>query len=203
MQNLFPNCPICRSSKGYGLSVYYPRICCKFCEAEWILSEDGMALRKITRMGWDFELLNKTYPISFWKEWKGPQIVEKVYSPMDYKGGHTDYKDPAVGHIILRPDGLEYETTGASLHQMNIVIPLEKLRRLEVRTSKEITFYRWWLMGAWSILFKKKYEYLVLTYEDDFNMEQHVVLDFHGRRELVDELTSLVSYLKKKKAQTI
>jgi hypothetical protein len=171
------------------------------CEAEWILSGNDLVLKKTSTMAWDYELLDKTYSINFWKELKDPQILEKIYSPMDYKGGHSDYKNPAVGRIILRPDALEYGTTGASLQQMNVAVPLENLTSLEIRTTKEITFYRWWLIGSWSILFKKKYECLVLTYDDDSKMEQHMVLDFHGKKELTDQLINLVGYLKKKKAQ--
>jgi hypothetical protein len=84
---------------------------------------------------------------------------------------------------------------------MDIQIPLEKFRGIEIRTGKDITFLRWFLIGAWSILFKKKTEYLVLIYEESSGMLQHMVFDFHNQRKMVDELITLVSYLKRKKSK--
>jgi len=77
--------------------------------------------------GWDKKLLNKKYPFKFWKELrkKGrriiePKISEKIFAPMDYMGGHTDYRKRAVGYIILIPDSLAYKTSKGSLNKMNM-----------------------------------------------------------------------------------
>jgi len=70
VQKHFPKCPICGSEEGYEPSAFYPDIRCKSCEAEWSLFEDGMELKKISRMGWAKELLNKRNPFSFWEETK-------------------------------------------------------------------------------------------------------------------------------------
>ena len=208
MQKLFPKCPICGSEEGYEFSAFYPDVRCRWCKAEWSIFDDGMELKRASEMGWDKELLNKKYPFKFWKELrkKGrriiePKISEKIFAPMDYMGGHTDYRKRAIGYIILTPDSLVYKTSEASLNKMDIQIPLEKFKGIEIRTGKEITFLRWFLIGAWSILFKKKTEYLVLTYEDPFGMLQHMIFDFHNQRKMVDELITLVSYLKREKSK--
>jgi hypothetical protein len=205
MKKLFPKCPICKSEEGYEFSVFYPNVQCKSCKAEWLLFEDGMELKGVSEQEWDRELLNKRYAFEFWKKLEKkimePKISEKVFSPMDYMDGHTDYRKPAIGYIILKPDSLAYKTSEGSLNKMDIQIPIEKFKGIEIRTGKEITFLRWFLIGAWSILFKKKQEYLVLIYEDQFGMLQHMVFDFHNQIKMVDELVSLVSYMKRKKSE--
>jgi len=77
--------------------------------------------------GWDKKLLNKKYPFKFWKELKKkerriiePKIKEKIFAPMDYMGGHTDYRKRAIGYIILTPDSLAYKTSKGSLNKMNM-----------------------------------------------------------------------------------
>lgn len=127
------------------------------------------------------------------------QITGKTFAPMDYLGGHTDYKKRAIGYILLKTDSIWYKTSEGSLNKFDVEIPVEKFKGIEIRTGKEITFFRWWLIGPWSILFKEKKEYLVVTYEDPFGMLQRMVFDFHNQRKMVDELISLVSYLKKRK----
>jgi hypothetical protein len=41
----------------------------------------------------------------------------------------------------------------------------------------------------------------VLTYEEDSGLEQHMVFDFHEKKDVVNELIGLLSYLKRKKSQ--
>ena len=208
MKKLFPRCPICGSEEGYEFSAFYPDVQCVSCKAEWSISEDGMELKKASEQGWDKELLNKKFPFEYWKGLKKlepkiieSQISEKTFAPTDYMGGHTDYKKPAIGYILLKPDSLAYKTSEGSLNRMNIQIPIESFKGIEIRTGKEITFLRWFLIGAWSVLFKKKTEYLVVTYEEPSGMLQHMVFDFHNQRKMVDELITSVSYLKRKKSK--
>ena len=206
MQKHFPKCPICESEKGYALSAFYPHVQCKLCRAEWLVFDDGLELKGTSKKGWDRELLHKKYPFKFWKELDRsklpePLITEKIFAPMDYLGGHIEYKERAIGYILLRPDSIWYKTSEGSLNKFDVEIPVEKFKGIEIRTGKEITFLRWFLIGAWSILFKEKKEYLVLTYEDSFGMLQRMVFDFHNQRKMVNELIDLVSYLKMKKAR--
>jgi len=204
MKKLFPKCPICGSEEGYKPSAFYPNIQCKTCMAEWLLHEDGMELKGTSDQGWDEKLLNGKFPFEYWKELKKPkpEISEKIFAPMDYVAGHMKYRKPAIGYFLLKPDSLTYKTSDISLNKMDIQIPIEKFKGIEIRTGKEITFLRWFLIGAWSILFKKKNEYLVLIYEDSSGILQHMIFDFHNKIKMINELISLVSYLKEKKQQT-
>jgi hypothetical protein len=155
------------------------------------------------------ELLDQKRAFEFWKGSKlQPQekeelvANEKIFAPMDYMGGHIKYRKPAVGYILLKPDSLSYIAGEGSLNKMNVHIPIEDFKAIEIQTTKEITFTRWFLIGAWSILFKEKKEYMVLTYEDKSKMLQHLIFDFHQQRRIVDELMNLVSYFKKKHTET-
>ena len=205
MQKHFPLCPICKSDEGYEPSAFIPDVRCKWCGAEWSIYEDEMELKRASSQHWDKELLNKKLPFVYWEKLEPPkkdepQISEKIFAPMDYVGGHTDYKTPIIGYILLKPDSITYKSSEGSLNKMKLEIPIEKFKGLEVRTAKEISFARWFLIGVWSILFKEKKEYLVLIYEDEAGLLQHMVFDFHNQKKIVDELIDLVSFLKKKKA---
>jgi hypothetical protein len=208
MARLFPECPVCKSKEGYRLSVFYPNIQCVSCKAEWLLYEDGLELKAESKEGWGDDLLGKKFPFEFWKEPKlrfSPKeesiLKERIFAPMDYMGGHMEYRKPAIGYILVAPEAISYEAGEGSLNKMNVHIPIEDFKGIEVRTSEEITFARWVLIGGWSILFKAKKEYLVLIYEDRFKMLQHMVFDFHQQRKNADELMNLVSYFKKKQTE--
>jgi len=101
MQKHFPECPVCGSSEGYEPSAFYLDIRCKICRAEWSLFEDGIELKKASEREWDKELLNKRFSFEFWKKLKIPELkltTEKTFAPMDYLGGHTEYRKPAIGY---------------------------------------------------------------------------------------------------------
>ena len=205
MTRLFPECPVCKSKEGYTLSAFYPNIQCVSCKAEWVLYEDGLELKAESEQGWGKDLLDKKFPFEFWKETKlgfsptEESIVKgKIFAPMDYMGGHTEYRKPAIGYILVAPESISYKAGEGSLNKMSVHISIEDFKGIEVRTSREITFARWFLIGIWSALFKAKREYLVLIYEDSFKMLQHMVFDFHQQRKNADELMNLVSYFKKK-----
>ena len=204
MQELFPKCPICHSEEGYKLSTFYPNVQCMSCKAEWLLYEDGMELKGESEQIETRELLDHKRAFEFWKGLKlQPQEKEElIVAPMDYMGGHTEYRKPAVGYILLKPDSLSYIAGEGSLNKMNVHIPIEDFKAIEIQTTKEVTIARWFLIGAWSILFKEKKEYMVLTYEDKSKMLQHLIFDFHQQRRTVDELMNLVTYFKKKHTET-
>jgi len=200
MRKHFSKCPICETDKGYVLSAFYPNVQCKSCKAEWLLFDDGMELKGTSREGWDRELLEKKYSFQFWKALKRPEpkLVEETYAPMCYVGGHSDYRDMAMGYILLKPDSITFKTEGISFIEMDLEIPIKQVKGIEVNTGREITFQRWFLIGAWSILFKKKTEYLVLTYEDSFGMLQRLVFEPEGdAKRKIHDLVNLVRSLTK------
>ena len=192
---LFPRCPICKSKKGYDPSTFYPNVRCKSCEAEWIVHENGLELKRTSKLQWDSELLDKKYPLDFWKNLRAPQfqVKERIFAPVDYVGGHSSYRNPAIGYILLKPDSIMYKSSEGSLHKMNLKIAVEKLKALEICATQEINL----ALGPKSILVNSNKEYMVLSYKNHGNKLQHMIFDFHGLKKNVDELRILVSRLKK------
>jgi hypothetical protein len=142
-------------------------------------------------------LLDKKYPLDFWKNLRAPQfqVKEQIFAPMDYVGGHSNYKNPAIGYILLKPDSITYKSSEGSLHKMSLKVAIEKLKALEISATKEITF----ALGPGSILVNSNKEYLVLSYKNHGNKLQHMIFNFHGLKKNVDELRILVNHLKKEK----
>ncbi len=207
MQKLFSKCPICKSEEGYTFSPFYPHVECKSCKAEWALYEDDIELMAESADGLGKELLGKKYGFEFWRDLKVEpgidektplkEFKEKVFAPMDYLGGHTDYKKRAIGYILLKRDSISYIAEEGSLNKMNLEIPLEQFKGFEVRTEKEISALDWFLYGSWAIIFQRRSDYLVLTYEDKSGILQHMVFDFHNDKKVVRELIASSSLLKK------
>ena len=198
MQKLFPTCPICKSGYGYEDSSFIPDVKCKSCEAEWTVFEDGLKL--VISPNWlsNQTLVGKKQSFEFWEKLGYVEVSGKKYSSVVYAGGNPDYMNGVTGDVTVKPCGLRYASSDASPYKMDVDISLEKLKGVEIRTAKEITFARWFLIGAWSILFKEDKEYLVLTYDDNSGLEKHMVFDFKAGGKY--ELTSLISYLKRKKS---
>lgn len=202
MQKHFPTCPICGSERGYTLSAFYPNVQCRSCKAEWLLFDYGVELKGISKEGWDRGMLNKKYDFQFWRTLESPRLKfkEKIYAPMVYVGGHSDHTEKATGYVILKPDNIAFKTEGVSSIEMDMEIPIKQVRGIEINTKKEITAERWFLIGAWTVYFKKKTKYFVLTYEDPLGMLQRLVLEPEGdAKTKIHELLSLVSSLAKKK----
>ena len=61
--------------------------------------DNGLELKRVSKLKWDEDLLNKKYPFDFWKSLKAPeiQIVERIFAPMDYVGGNPYYRNPVIG----------------------------------------------------------------------------------------------------------
>jgi len=127
--------------------------------------------------------------------------ISKTVFLMNYVGGHLDYK-PAIGYLVLKPDTIEYKTFEYSLNRIDLKVPIEKLKGLEIRTTEEITFGRWFLIGALSILFKAKKKYLILSYEDEADMLQHMFFDFNNQSK-IEACIRLANQLKLERKQQL
>ncbi len=196
MQKTFPRCPICKSAEGYEPSPFYPNITCKACDAELLLNENGIELKRASKLKWDKDLLNKPYPISFWKNLKAPefQIVERIFAPMDYVGGNPYYRNLVIGYIRLTSNGLTYKSSEGSIHQMEVNIQPKMLVALEVINAADVPA----VLGETPLLIDTSSQYLLLKYKDTTNRNRQLILGFHGIQQNVDELISLANQLKEK-----
>jgi hypothetical protein len=194
MEKIFPRCPVCKSSEGYEPSPFYPNITCKSCQAELVLHDDGLELKRVSKLKWDEDLLNKMYPFDFWKSLKAPetQIVERIFAPMDYVGGSPYYRNPVIGYVRLKSDGLTYKSSEGSVHQMEVEVAPKKFVELAIMKTGEIKK----MFGEKSLLIDTNSQYLVLKYKDGANRQRQIVLDFHGQQQNTEELIALANTLK-------
>ncbi len=196
MKKTFPRCPICKSDEGYAPSPFYPNVICKACNAELLLNEDGMELKRASKLKWDEELLNRQYPLDFWKSLRPPdfQIVEKIFAPMDYVGGNPYYRNPVIGYVRLTSDGLTYKASEGSVHKMEVNITPKMLVALEIINAGNVPL----ILGGKTLLIDTSSQYLLLKYKDQAGRRRQLILDFHGLQQNVDELTGLANQLKEK-----
>ena len=200
LQKMFPRCPVCKSSEGYEPSPFYPNIACKSCQAELVLHKNGLELKRVSKLKWDEDLLNKTYPFDFWKSLKTPefQIIERVFAPMDYVGGNRYYRNPVIGYIRIRADGLAYKSSEGSVHTMEVEVTPQRLAGLEIIKANDVSS----VLDGKRLLIDTNSQYLLLKYKDQHNKPRQLILDFHGQEQNVNELISLANRLKVTKPKT-
>lgn len=200
MLKMFPRCPVCKSVEGYEPSPFYPNVVCKSCEAELILHENGLELRRVSKLRWDEDLLNKTYPFDFWKSLKAPefQIIERVFAPMDYVGGSPYYRNPVIGYIRLKFDSLTYKSSEGSVHTMEVKVTPQRLVGLEIIKANDVSS----VLDGKRLLIDTNSQYLLLKYKDKHNKQRQLILDFHGQDQNTNELIDLANRLKETKPKT-
>ena len=97
---------------------------------------------------------------------------------MQYWGDFPNFAftSPAILTVTsseLRVDSYE----AGSLHKdWCFSIPLEKVRRVDLFGTKEITAWRIFLIGVFAAVFKKKQYFLRITYEDDLGLMEDLML---------------------------
>ncbi len=189
MRRSFPKCPVCKSGKGYAQSPFYPNVACKACKAEFILHGNSLELKGASKFKWDEELLNKKYPFSFWNTLKAPQIVEKIFVPMDYVGGSQYHRNPVIGYLRVKPDGLTYKSSEGSVHEMEVKIAPNRLQGLEIIRANDLGP----ILRGKRLLVNTSNQYLLLKYKDQSNRKRQLVLDFHGHEEDAKELIGIAN----------
>jgi hypothetical protein len=189
MRRKFPKCPVCKSAKGYAPSPFYPNVACKACNAEFILHDSSLELKTASKFKWDEELLNKKYPFDFWNRLKAPQIVEKMFLPIDYVGGSRYHRNPVIGYMRVRTDGLTYKSSEGSVHEMEVNITPNKLQGLEVIKASELGS----VLRGKRLLINTSNQYLLLKYKDQSNRKRQLVLDYHGHEENAEDLIGIAN----------
>ena len=109
---------------------------------------------------------------------KKPKLIEETYSPIYYIGGHPRYKNRTIGYIVLKPESISFKTGAASLHKMDLEIPIKPTMTIDV---------------------KKKY--FVLTYEDSADVPRDLVFEPEGdaKRRMPDLITRMKYLIRKGK----
>lgn len=87
------------------------------------------------------------------------------------------FKSPAI--LTITPSELRIESySEVSVHKdWSFSIALEKIRKIEIYRTKEITAWRVFLIGVlWAVVFKKKKYFLRITYEDELALMEDLML---------------------------
>ena len=108
---------------------------------------------------------------------KGYEIVEKTFTA-EYMGGHMLYpnKTDATVEIFQKHIDIRFGT----IHKHTISIPTVAITNISTEDEKRITKTRVLMTGIIpGLLWKKKFRYTVIEYEEIPNVKQSVVIDFH------------------------
>lgn len=197
MHNMFPKCPICKSTEGYKFSTFYPLVACKSCKSEWALYEYGMELRATSESGLVEELLNKTYSFDFWKGKLKPQITGRIFAPMNCVGGKPTRIEPSKGYIVFKSeDTMVYVGEEKTHKKVEIEIPIQRLNKASVEDTTKKALVGYVLLGvAGAALLGGGKKFLVLNYRDAFGESQNRVFDFHDDK-TAKQLVDLLKWVK-------
>jgi hypothetical protein len=90
-------------------------------------------------------------------------------------------KETISGKLFSVDNKVVFETYGE--HEGRLEIPIVKIKDVRFATEKDISALRVWLVGpVLGTFWKKKLNILLIDYEDEFEIIQH--LAFEGRNEI-------------------
>ena len=206
MQNLFPNCPICKSNQEYGPSVFYPLVACKSCKSEWAVYDYGLELKSTSQTGPVRDLLDKKYSFDFWKgELKPHDIAGRIFAPMDCVGGTPESVERTKGYIILRSENeILYVGEDKNHRKLGFEIPIQRFKEAVIKNR---TAVGWAVAGFMPVILipflpdevaDAVKKILVIGYWDSVGIEQHRIFYFYEDGKSAEQLIDLLSYLKQK-----
>ena len=105
--------------------------------------------------------------------------VEKIDAK--YIGGHKAFPKSKDTHVLIFSNKIEVEKIGLS-------IPYKSMITIENADAERITKTRVLLLGIAGLLWKKKYLYTIVEYDDGID-KQTILLDFHRD---VDKVQALI-----------
>lgn len=103
---------------------------------------------------------------------KKPKIAEAKYGIFNgkYLGGHGAFPKAMKCALHVYPSHIE-------IPEMMLKISYERIENVQTMTEKKLTATRLLMLGVLAFVFKKKKQYLVITYKDEAGMIQNPVFD--------------------------
>jgi hypothetical protein len=90
-------------------------------------------------------------------------------------------KTKVSGKLLAIENKVVFETYGE--HEGRLEIPVAKVKDVRFATEKDVSALRVWLLGpAFGVFWKKKHKILLIDFEDEFGIIQH--LTFEGGNDL-------------------
>jgi hypothetical protein len=90
-----------------------------------------------------------------------------------YIGGHGAYPKPKAVKLLTYSDRLE-------VPELRLTIPYNKLQNVQSMTEEKLKASRIFLVGLFAFAWKKRKDYLVITFTDEIDVEQNPVFDVAG-----------------------
>jgi hypothetical protein len=108
--------------------------------------------------------------------------IEKPSERLDakYIGGHKAFPKSKNTNVLIFSDKIEVEKLGLS-------IPYKSITNIENTNAERITKTRVLLLGIAGLLWKKKYLYTIMEYDEGID-KQTIILDFHRNVDKVQPL---------------
>lgn len=94
---------------------------------------------------------------------------EKAYN-IKYMGGHPAYPKETTVRLNIFPYHLE-------IPDLNLELAYAKIQNIQNMTKEKLSVARIALTGLIGLAWKKKKEYMIITYEDEAGMEQNLMFD--------------------------
>jgi hypothetical protein len=95
---------------------------------------------------------------------------DKMRFKAEYIGGHPLYTKKMKVELVVDSNELR-------IPEMNLTIPYNKLTNVQKMTQEKISALRLFLVGIFALAWKKKKEFLVISYRDDAEIEHSMVFD--------------------------
>lgn len=198
INNLFPRCPICKSSEGYKPSIFHPLVVCKSCKSEWAVYDYGMELKSTSETGLIRELLDKKYSFDFWKGELKPQITSRIFAPMSCLGGSPERIEPSKGYIVIKSENvILYVGEGKGHSKWEIEIPINRIKRAFIVDRGKLATAVALIAGVLASMAVDKKAFII-EYWNSLGAEQQLVFDFHADEKSTKELVNLLSHLRQK-----
>jgi hypothetical protein len=121
--------------------------------------------------------------------------VLKKWFRVRYLGGHSEYREETDGWVTTTDRFFVFKSA-----KWRLYIPCEKIREINIKTTKEITALRVLLLKpVLASLFKKRREFLLVAYEDKLGLRQNLLLDTRHKREIILNVRSSLPKMRQKK----
>ncbi len=101
----------------------------------------------------------------------------------EYLGGHSLFPKKMKCTLVVAPNGL-------SIPEMGLMIPYERVNKVQVITEKEISALRYAFLGVIGLLWKKKKKMLLVSYTDETGITHDMVFDVKKKK--VDEAAMVI-----------
>lgn len=107
-------------------------------------------------------------------------IPSTVFVNIDFKGGHSSYKEikDLRGKLIINSTTLVFQDVSSGKNPIKLEIPLEKIENISMIRGRKVPKLLWPLVPGLALLLNDPKNYLFVEYKDEQNLKQTPLFDF-------------------------